>query len=561
MIVVADSGPLHYLVLLEHIELLQRFYGHVLVPEPVAGELSVTSAPAVVRDWMRNPPTWVDVRPVPSDAVSMITDDLDLGERAAIALAETMHADLLLIDEAAGRAEAKRRHLRVTGTLGVLRAGAEQGLSAHSFEQVVRQAKARFVVGLSATVARKDGHHPIIFMQCGPVRHQVSARAQAASRPFEHFVLVQPTSFRPTRDPGPDKRVEFQTLYQELVDDEARTRRICEDVLDAVRNGRSPLILTERNEHLDRFEHELASRVAHVIVLRAGMGKKQRQAVNERLAAIPRDEGRIIVATGKYVGEGFDDPRLDTLFLTLPVSWRGTVAQYAGRLHRLYDGKREVRIYDYADLNVPMLARMFDRRCRGYEAIGYTILLPASAVPGWPADVVLPSDPVWKRDYSGSVRRLIRDGVDTPLASLFVHAARTMPEDAEGAARARSASEAFLYRRLDTLAETNGRFRLNAALPIPFDGFGTLEVDLLCADARVAIELDGGQHLADPIAYRRDRRKDHMLQENGYFVLRFLAEDVGKELDAVLDAILRVLARRRHSASGAEPLRFIRRGR
>jgi superfamily II DNA or RNA helicase/very-short-patch-repair endonuclease len=432
-------------------------------------------------------------------------------------------------------------------------------LSAHSFEQVARQAKARFVVGLSATVARKDGHHPIIFMQCGPVRHQVSARAQAASRPFEHFVLVQPTRFQPTRNPDQDKRVEFQTLYQELVEDTTRTRRICEDAVDAIRTGRSPLILTERNEHLDRFEQELATRVDHVVVLRAGMGKKQRKAVSERLATIPRHEGRIILATGKYAGEGFDDPRLDTLFLTLPVSWRGTVAQYAGRLHRLYDGKREVRIYDYADLNVPMLARMFDRRCRGYEAIGYTILLPASAVPGWPADVVLPSDPVWKRDYSGSVRRLIRDGVDTPLASLFVHAARAMPEDAEGAARARSASEAFLYRRLDTLKETNGRFRLNAALPIPFDGGGTLEVDLLCADARVAIELDGGQHLADPVAYRRDRRKDQLLQENGYFVLRFLAEDVGKDLDAVLDAILRVLARGRRSAAKAEPLKFVRR--
>jgi very-short-patch-repair endonuclease len=211
-------------------------------------------------------------------------------------------------------------------------------------------------------------------------------------------------------------------------------------------------------------------------------------------------------------------------------------------------------------VNVPMLARMFDRRCRGYEAIGYTILLPASAIPGWPADVVLPSDPVWKRDYSGSVRRLIRDGVDTPLANLFVHVARTMPEDAEDAARARSASEAFLYRRLDTLAETTGRFRINVPLPIAFDGFGTLEVDLLCADARVAIELDGGQHLADPVAYRRDRRKDQLLQENGYFVLRFLAEDLGKELDAVLDAILRVLARRRHSATQVEPLKFVRRG-
>lgn len=128
MIVVADSGPLHYLILLEHIELLRRFYGQVLVPEPVAAELSAAAAPAVVREWMRKPPTWVEVRPVPSDAVSTITDDLDFGERAAIALAETVHADLLLIDEAAGRAEAKRRQLRVTGTLGVLRAGAEQGL-------------------------------------------------------------------------------------------------------------------------------------------------------------------------------------------------------------------------------------------------------------------------------------------------------------------------------------------------------------------------------------------------------------------------------------------------
>jgi superfamily II DNA or RNA helicase len=187
-------------------------------------------------------------------------------------------------------------------------------LSAHSFEQVVRQSKARFIVGLSATVARKDGHHPIIFMQCGPVRHQVNARVQAASRPFEHFVLVQPTPFQPNRNPDPDKRVEFQSLYQELIDDQARTRRICEDVIDSVRNGRSPLILTERNDHLDRFEQELATRVDHVVVLRAGMGKKQRQALNERLAAIPRHEGRIIVATGKYVGEGFDDPRLDTYF-------------------------------------------------------------------------------------------------------------------------------------------------------------------------------------------------------------------------------------------------------
>jgi len=321
-------------------------------------------------------------------------------------------------------------------------------LSAQSFERVVRQAKARFVAGLSATVARKDGHHPIIFMQCGPVRHRVDAKAQAASRPFEHFVTTQPTAFQPIRAPESDTRIEFQTLYQELVDDESRNRRICEDVIESVRGGRSPLVLTERNDHLDRLESGLAASVPHLVVLRAGMGKKQRQAVADRLSVIPREEARVILATGKYIGEGFDDSRLDTLFLTLPVSWRGTIAQYAGRLHRLHDGKREVRIYDYADLNVPMLARMFDRRCRGHEAIGYRIVLPASAIPGWPADVPLPADPVWKRDYSASVRRLVRAGVDTPLATLFVHVARTVPPDAEGTSLARSATEAFLYRRL-----------------------------------------------------------------------------------------------------------------
>ena len=315
----------------------------------------------------------------------------------------------------------------------------------------------------------------------------------------------------------------FKTLYRELVEDDARNRRICEDVIESLHNGRSPLVLTERNDHLDRLERGLADAVRHLVALRAGLVKKQRQAIADRLASIPDDEPRVILATGKYVGEGFDDSRLDTLFLTLPVSWRGTIAQYAGRLHRLHDGKREVRVYDYADLNVPMLARMFDRRYRGYEDIGYTVLLPASAIPGWPADVVLPSDPVWKRDYSGSVRRLVRDGVDSPLASLFVHAARPVPPDAEGAQRARSASEAFLFRRLETLLATKERFAINTKLPIPFDGAGSLEVDLLCADARVAVELDGAQHLADRVAYRRDRRKDQLLQESGYLVLRFLA--------------------------------------
>jgi hypothetical protein len=224
-------------------------------------------------------------------------------------------------------------------------------------------------------------------------------------------------------------------------------------------------VLTERNEHLEHLAGRLSPEVRHLIVLRGGMGSKELAALTARMATIPENEERVLVATGRYIGEGFDDARLDTLFLTLPVSWRGTIAQYVGRLHRLNERKREVRVFDYADLNVPMLAKMFDRRCKGYEALGYTILLPASAVPGWPADVSLPVDPQWKQDYAASVRRLARDGVDASLANLFVHTARTVAPDAEDANRARSASEAFLYRRLETLPETAGRFRLNVELP------------------------------------------------------------------------------------------------
>lgn len=417
-------------------------------------------------------------------------------------------------------------------------------LSAYSFELVVRQTKAKFVTGLSATVTRKDGHHPIVFMQCGPIRHRVNPKEQAAARPFQHSVMVRPTDFRPLRPADPDMRTQFQDLYRELISDEQRNQIICEEIIQAVRDGRSPLVLTERNDHLDSLASRLTPEVKHLIMLRGGMSRKQLHAVRARMTAVPASEERVVLATGRYIGEGFDDGRLDTLFLTLPVSWHGTIAQYVGRLHRLYDGKREVLVYDYADLNVPMLSRMFDRRCIGYEAVGYTIQLPGSAVPGWPADVLLPVDPQWKSEYAASVRRLVRDGVDTPLASLFVHAAKMPDLNEEGAARARSATEAFLYRRLETLAETAGRFRLNAELPIPFDGWGRMEVDLLGADAQIAIELDGSQHLDSPEAYRRDRRKDVLLQENGFHVLRFLCEDVGKRLDEVLDAIIRALSHR-----------------
>jgi len=244
-------------------------------------------------------------------------------------------------------------------------------LPANSFEQVARRCKARYVTGLSATTTRRDGHHPIIFMQCGPIRYRVDAKQQAAQRPFEHRVVVRETAFR--LEPALETPSAIHELYAALMRDEARNALIIRDVLTAVREGRSPVVLTERIEHLALLAERLRPLVPNVVTLRGGMGTKQRRVAAEQLARILDCEPRVLAATGRYLGEGFDDARLDTLFLALPISWRGTLVQYAGRLHRLHDQKKEVIIYDYADLAVPMLARMHERRLRGYRAIGYKV--------------------------------------------------------------------------------------------------------------------------------------------------------------------------------------------
>lgn len=247
-------------------------------------------------------------------------------------------------------------------------------ISAFTFEQVMRQTKAKFVVGLTATPTRKDGHHPIIYMQCGPVRFGMSAKTMAQSNPFEHRVVPRYTNFQM---PLSSSDVTIQDVYAALSNDVARNELIAGDIVRAVESGRSPLLLTGRTEHLQYFATKLTSAVKHVFVLKGGMGKKQRRQIAESMAAVPGGESRVILATGSYIGEGFDDARLDTLFLAMPISWKGTLQQYAGRLHRLHDNKRVVQVYDYVDSAVPMLARMYDRRLKGYSAIGYSIEQPA----------------------------------------------------------------------------------------------------------------------------------------------------------------------------------------
>lgn len=261
----------------------------------------------------------------------------------------------------------------IVGNYGHLIVDECHHISARSFEIVARQCKAKYVSGLSATVTRKDGHHPIVFMQCGPIRYSVDARRQAATRPFTHKVIVRKTKFALPDKLRTDTPPLIHQLYSALMHDESRNGMIIEDVLAAISANRSPVVLTERTEHLALLADRLSGLVRNVIVMKGGMGQKQRRILAEKLLSISDDDQRVIIATGRYLGEGFDDARLDTLFLTLPISWRGTLAQYAGRLHRLHDMKKEVIIYDYADLEVPMLVKMYHRRCNGYRAIGYEI--------------------------------------------------------------------------------------------------------------------------------------------------------------------------------------------
>lgn len=408
-------------------------------------------------------------------------------------------------------------------------------ISAPSFERVAHASSARYFLGLSATVVRKDGQHPIIEMECGPVRYRADTKKMDSFAAFRHVVRVRPTPFVPKSD-SLDKEgsARFAEIVAELAGDEERNAMIVADVAASIREGRSPVVISERRNHLDALAVLLAGVADHIIVLRGGVGSRKLRSIREELDAIPPDESRILLATGSYLGEGFDDARLDTLFLTLPISWRGRLVQYAGRLHRLCDGKREVRIYDYLDQRVALCAKMFNRRAAGYKDIGYEMVMSDDSLDGLPKGVEIPVELREDESYADSIRRLGRDGADAETTDLFVHAAL---EKACDGGSARSAAERFLFKFLDGLPKTKGLFAINGRIDVPFGPNPFMEVDLLCKERQLAVEIDGAFHFADAEHYRRDRRKDFLLQKNGYLVLRFLAEDVTRHLAQVIDEI------------------------
>lgn len=237
-------------------------------------------------------------------------------------------------------------------------------ISAFTFERVLKQVRAKYIYGLTATPIRKDGLHPIIFMQCGPVRFKVDGKIQAKVRPFRHRLIIRNTDFVSTSS-------DIQEIYHQLALDNKRNEQLFNDVLNSLEEGRSPIVLTERIEHLSYLKNQFKGFAKNIIILTGNMSKKEQNEELLHLERIPDNEERLIIATGKYIGEGFDDARLDTLFLAMPISWKGTLQQYVGRLHRLHFNKKEVRVYDYVDHQVPILEKMCHKRMAGYKMMGY----------------------------------------------------------------------------------------------------------------------------------------------------------------------------------------------
>jgi superfamily II DNA or RNA helicase len=238
-------------------------------------------------------------------------------------------------------------------------------IAAASFEAILKQLKARYVLGLSATLVRRDGLQPIMFMQCGPIRH-TAQRPAGAPQTLE---LVSRTH----QLEGVSADLPIQELMRRLVEDQSRSDRIVAEALACWEAGRKLLLLSERTAHITAIATALAGRLS----------ARQRSATLAALQALPPNAPRIVVATGRLVGEGFDHPPLDTLLLAMPVSWKGTLQQYAGRLHRQQAGKTSVRIIDWLDLGHPVPQRMWERRLRGYRAMGYGLISDQQTMPSF----------------------------------------------------------------------------------------------------------------------------------------------------------------------------------
>jgi superfamily II DNA or RNA helicase len=247
---------------------------------------------------------------------------------------------------------------------------------AAAFETAVRAIPARYWVGLTATPYRRDGLDDLIGFQLGPVRHTFThadpdtLEGVNAERP-RPVLVVHPTAFQLAEPVDFAIPGAIASVHTALAEDGARNEQILADVVDALGRGRHCLVLAQRTGHVDHLAAALADQGLEPVVLKGGMGAKQRTAATARL--VPTDDGPplLVVATGHFVGEGFDCPALDTLFLAGPVSFKGRLVQYAGRILRAHPGKKTAEVHDYYDVDVPVLAAALNKRAPGYTSLGF----------------------------------------------------------------------------------------------------------------------------------------------------------------------------------------------
>jgi superfamily II DNA or RNA helicase len=242
--------------------------------------------------------------------------------------------------------------------------------AAATFENVLRASAAKYVYGMSATVKRGDKQERKLLMQLGPIRHRYTAKERAIKQGIGHYVYPR---FTRMIDLSPSDDRHISELYRLIVNSELRNMQIVADAMDCVKKGRTPVVMTKYREHAENLYGLLQGAAGHVFLLQGGKSMKERAELREKMAAVGRDESMIMVATGQYIGEGFNYPRLDTMLLAMPISFEGNVEQYAGRLNRDYEGKKDVIIFDYIDQHIPVLERMYHRRLRTYKKIGFEV--------------------------------------------------------------------------------------------------------------------------------------------------------------------------------------------
>jgi superfamily II DNA or RNA helicase len=242
--------------------------------------------------------------------------------------------------------------------------------AAFTHENVLRAVTAKYVYGMTATAKRMDGQVKKVFMQFGPIRHRYTAKERAEKQGIGHYVFP-----RFTRLLDVEGKVDrhISDYFDMVCKSEMRNMQIVADTVDCVKKGRTPMVMTKYREHAQRLYDALQGAADHVFLLQGGNSMKARAALREKMLAVGRDETMIVVAIGQYVGEGFNYPRLDTMLLAMPISFEGNVEQYAGRLNRDYDGKKDVIIFDYIDQHIPKLERMYHKRLRTYKKIGFEV--------------------------------------------------------------------------------------------------------------------------------------------------------------------------------------------